>query len=227
MAKTKSVLFLGLGAVHQGWPQFRNFAGDVWTLNDWYLFKGPFEACKNPQRIYNIHSDFINKEADILARGRFKNWREAYDRSCAEVVCQCDLGVNNQRTFDISTAEKWFPDPLFWCSSWAYMFADAIIEGYNEIRMERISLFGDEEYRKQAYGTLLCVTEARKHGIKVLWPWERVVKEDATQLSVADMGSAMDVNFRYGTDRQMVVRIDTQKLQIPVLPDEASVALWL
>jgi hypothetical protein len=227
MAKSKTVLFLGLGAVHQGWPQFRNFAGDVWTLNDWYAFQGPYVACKQPQRVYNIHSDFIEKEQEILSRGRFANWREAYDRSGAEIVCQCDLGVKNQRMFDMAEAEKWFPDPLFWCSSWSYMFADAIREGYNEIRMERISLFGSDEYRRQAYGTLLCIDEARRSGIKVSWPWERVVKDDSTQLTVAEMGTVQDVNFRYGTDRQRTVKIDTSKLQIPVLPDAEDVSVWL
>jgi hypothetical protein len=211
----KQVLFLGLGASHSGWPQFKRHKGEVWTLNDWYAFKGPYQACPNPDRVYNIHADFLKKEKQIIERGkdkgRWKDWRKQYEKSGAEIVTGAKLGVVNERRFKKTAAKKILKDPLMWCATWSYMFADAIMEGYDVIRMERISLFSEGEYRRQAYGTFLCIEEARRRGIRVVWPWESTMRKN---MDGPDWAGQLDVNKHYGEKSSAVVSIERTALQL-------------
>ena len=211
MPKRRTVMFLGLGASHKGWPQFRNFSGEVWTLNDWYQFRGPYDACRKPQRIYNIHQQMLAEEQEIQERGRFQNWREAYESSGALIICQSDLGFSNQRMFDMDRAKAILPNQLSWSATLAYMFADAIAEGFHEIRLERFSLYTEGEYRRQGFGIMMCVDEARRRGLRVNWPYEAMVRRSMK----VDWSTEMDVNLRYGTDRYQVVKITPSMVDLP------------
>lgn len=211
----KSVLLLGLGASHAGWPQFKRHRGEVWTMNDWYGFRGPYEACKRPQRVYNIHEQMLEHEPEIQGRSRFKGWREAYERSGALIVTCTDLGLSRERRFDKAAALQLFPDKFLWCSSWSYMMMDAVMEGYNLIRMERISLFNHWEFMRQAPGTLALVDLARSMGVKVIWPFEKATMRMLDERAAApDYKGTFDVNIMYGAKSSAVASIERTALQL-------------
>lgn len=170
----RKVKFFGFGTSKYN----SDITGEVWTLNDYYNFPveekgtGVLKHVK-PTRIYQIHENIEKVE---FKHERMKNWKERYNESGAEIVTMVDLGLKNQRIFDLKSGIEQFGKEFF-ASSFSYMFTDAINENVDVIELIGIDLEAQEEYLYQLPGTIKNIEKARKSGIKVIAPNEERYKK--------------------------------------------------
>lgn len=204
--RTKKVIFLGFGHSRNN----RDVRGEeVWTINDWYNFPINIKFTREdyvpkPARVYQIHQKFL----EIDVPGRMKNWRKEYEESGAEIVLANDVGLKNQRLFDLERIQKEFePDEI--CSSFSYMFADAIWQNeVAEIELVGVDLMFDAEYITQVPGTLKNIEKARKEGIRVIAPYEKSWKDIANSHKFDWSDSKMQsVNVMYGFIKSVGIEI--------------------
>jgi hypothetical protein len=152
-----------------------DITGEIWTLNDWYNFPveylttGKQEIAK-PARVYQIHSNFTGHTID---KTRFKDWKQKYNSSGADIIVVDDLGLKNQIFFDLESAKKKFR-PEFFSSTFAYMFIDAVEQGIEHIELIGVDLTQQSEYEAQGKGLLLNIDYARENGIIVNAPREHI-----------------------------------------------------
>ena len=163
----RKVLFVGFGEKYSG-PTLCARTGEVWTLNDWYSFHPDMQ----PVRIYNPH-DWRTKPESGRAVG---DWRSRYEESGAEIVSVFPLGLPRERRFDLLCGVRQFGKSFF-RSTLAYMFAEAIWEGVEEVELYGIKLDTAGEYSYQVPSVLRNIEAARNAGIKVIAPYEFMWRE--------------------------------------------------
>lgn len=138
---------------------------DLWTVNDFYRILN-----FKPDRVYNPCDDTFTGHAEDPSR--FSNWKEEYNKAGSEIVTIDHVsGLNNQRKFDFKRGAKDFGLGFF-TSSFSYMFAEAIWQGYEHIKLYGIRLAAGGEHHHQVPGILHAIDECRRRGITVDAPYE-------------------------------------------------------
>lgn len=189
----KSVCFIGLS----GNANSKTFTIDseLWALNYYYRTMPALKYSVN--RAYNIHR-FNTLPADV-------NTYAEYYVACSQYVGACSFDMDR-----FCTVHGW----LWMGSTFSYMFADAIAEGYSEIVLTGVALSKGSEYYAQIPAMLNNIDIARKHGIEV-----RVENNDGfdreilwrKQFELYIQNKVVVANTQYGlhTEGQSVVFTDT------------------
>lgn len=181
----REVVFLGLHPEAEVNSLVESSA-EVWTLNDWFV---RFPALTNPARVYQIHEGF---KAGAPTGRMPHGWRDRYEWSKALVVTIEDLCLTRQRVVDRAYLRERFGGPGFFGSTFSYMFADAIMERVESVRMVGVRLSRNSEYRTQVPVTLHNLSVARENGIYVECPYE------GDWLSRGAVASPHNLDWMYG-----------------------------
>jgi hypothetical protein len=158
------ILFLALADAKIDVDMYQSAGVAVWTLNDYYrVFPG-----LKPDRIFEIHKPF-NLEL-LQSDGRYPgDYRKIYNESGAQIVTRHFQGFENEKIFPLETAIETF-GPNFFVSTTSFMFALAIMEGYQDITVEGIHLTRGDQHDYMTHGMLRNIDAARARNIEVRIP---------------------------------------------------------
>ena len=143
--KCKEVIILGLNDVDPTINRDELEQCEVWTLNDYYR---PYPWLK-PDRVYQVHTDIDNAVTEMQKKrpDRWKNWREKYNESGAEIVTlKHDPLLNNQIVMDVVKMSENYGTGFF-SQTFAYMAYDAIEEGYTIVKLRGFSSMEGKDYK--------------------------------------------------------------------------------
>ncbi|OGV45851.1 MAG: hypothetical protein A2017_18295 [Lentisphaerae bacterium GWF2_44_16] len=185
------------------------FPGEVWTLTDpWYFYPK-----LKPTRIYQIHEDYDGTNPAAPYR-TWPDWKGRYNSYGCEIVTRREFpGLNNQRVLDMKKLVYLFSIPFFG-SSFAYMFADAMLEKVTEIHMYGIRLATNGEYQNQLPSMILNLEAAKVQGIKIVCPFEN---EWFRERDKFDWALLKEVKVLYGDENG-----NYQNLDLKINPDIAD-----
>lgn len=170
---------------------------ELWVMNDFFNLLYPREKIT---RIYNLH---YNIEAGYSTREMWSNWKWHYN-DCENAVLykwhdEDISGINRVRDFDIDRALAFWPEGAYQ-SSFAYMLADAVLDGFKHVVISRCRLAAEEEHAHQCRPLLWCLRQCAKLGVTVDcdWrlEWEDRFDEDEKNTLLDKKGYCLK---RYGT----------------------------
>ena len=180
----KKLLLCALGAKEE--VEFDEF-GEIWTMNDWYLFDPDY----TPDRVYNIHANFMSKPKPSH---RFIDWLEVYRNTDCPIISREDWGLNNQFFYNDKERFELFGEDFF-THTLCYMLADAYCEGYREIYIYRLSLdIAIKDYLNQIRGILRAFDKMRSMGASVYCRNEDRARKD---VDTVDWSTVQEINYRY------------------------------
>lgn len=195
----KSVMFLGLAS--QNLDRVANFNGELWTMN--YFYRRSSIPADKIDRVYQIHHWEMED----------KDWKQHYER-CNRFVhsSYSDYGASNATQFDYRRLYTRYGS-LHLGSTFAYMVADAIADGYTHIEFNGVSMLHRTEYFTQIPSVLQNIHIANKFGIKV--------KSMFLDMWIADflkymVGRPLDVYLLYGFNKIKTTVIYDDKFNIKI-----------
>lgn len=163
---------------------YREPDAELWVMNDFFNLLFPRERIT---RIYNLH---YNIAATYGGNRLWDNWQWHYnDCENATVYKWADeplTGIDRVKDFDIDRALKFWPEGAYQ-SSFTYMLADAVLDGYKDIQIIRCRLAAQEEHAHQCRPLLWCLRQCEKMGVSVDCDWrfeweERFTEEEKRSL---------------------------------------------
>jgi hypothetical protein len=169
---------------------------DIWVLgNQMQQYEG-----KRVSRIFEIHDDLSEHDA------RYAQW--LVDFGIPMIVGdKFPITAKHISVFDKKMARDILP---FFSSSPAYMMAQAIIEGVDEIQIYGVDMaVDDHEYFKQRPDMYAWITCAKERGIKVFIP-----EQSSLYRSNYDEGTDYNVNTPFSeTQLLSLARMHEQKAE--------------
>ncbi len=175
-------------------PVIKNFdwksaAGiPVMAQNYFYRPYGDIEELKHPEEIYQIHWRFNGESPD---GDTGTEWIDEYNKTGSKIITVSDYeGLNNYEVLDVIDYMKRF-GLFFFSSTTAFMFAREItLKRYDKIYMLGFYMVLNEneisvEYKEQVPGVLDAIDLARKNGIEVICPMEKVWRKLSKVITVA------------------------------------------
>ena len=141
---------------------------ELWVMNDFFNLIYPREKIT---RIYNLHYGI---EASYASREMWGNWKWHYnDCENAHMYKWHDeivTGIDRVKNFDIDRALSFWPEGAYQ-SSFSYMLADAVLDGFCHVAISRCRLAAEEEHEAQCRPLLWCLRECEKLGVSVDAEW--------------------------------------------------------
>lgn len=143
---------------------------EIWTLNEARMMK-----YHRIDRLFQMHPRF-DWDPDVRDQ-EYLSWLNAQD--CPIYMWETHHDIPNSVRYPIEELIAKFGQPLgpehqgnapYFTSTFAYMLALAIHEGYDEIHMYGIDLTSEEEYRYQRAGAEYLLGWAKALGIRVVIP---------------------------------------------------------